>query len=95
VSSELAVADFRSEVELLDLRRVVQRAVRGLPQMECRVVDLRFGLSGPGFTLREIGRQLQLSTERIRQIEARALRRLHQAAQRNGIADYRGALGEG
>lgn len=81
------------EIEARDQRERLERAVAGLPVADRQVVRLRFGMDGAGFTLREVGWLLRLSPERIRQIEARALRRLRRAARMSGIADY-GAAGE-
>jgi len=55
----------------------VRRAVSKLPGRERDVIALRFGLVGEGPTsLEQIGKQLGLTRERVRQIEAQALRRL-------------------
>ncbi|OXH85052.1 RNA polymerase subunit sigma, partial [Burkholderia multivorans] len=48
-----------------------------LPPREALIVRLRYGLhAGEGCSLRDIGRRLNLSAERVRQIEASALARL-------------------
>src|SRR5438128_1246334 len=55
----------------------VRRAVAKLPDRQRDVIALRFGLVGEGPTsLEQIGKQLGLTRERVRQIEADALRRL-------------------
>ena len=55
----------------------VRRAVAKLPDRQRDVIALRFGLVGEGPTsLEQIGKQLGLTRERVRQIEAEALRRL-------------------
>src|SRR5438477_1890523 len=55
----------------------VRRAVAKLPDRQRDVIALRFGLVGDGPTsLEQIGKQLGLTRERVRQIEAEALRRL-------------------
>src|SRR5437763_12536042 len=57
----------------------VRRAVAKLPDRQRDVIALRFGLVGDGPTsLEQIGKQLGLTRERVRQIEAEALRRLAQ-----------------
>jgi RNA polymerase primary sigma factor len=55
----------------------VRRAVAKLPDRQRDVISLRFGLVGDGpNSLEQIGRQLGITRERVRQIEADALRRL-------------------
>ena len=55
----------------------LHRALDELPDRERKVVQLRYGLAGGEPTpLREIGRQLGITPERVRQIESRALGRL-------------------
>jgi RNA polymerase primary sigma factor len=56
----------------------LRRAIRQLPAREREVVKLRYGLNGDSTpkSLEEIGRQLGLTRERVRQIEAEALERL-------------------
>jgi RNA polymerase primary sigma factor len=55
----------------------VHQAVESLPDAERDVLRLRFGLTGSEpAALRETGKQLGLSTERVRQLEDRALKRL-------------------
>jgi RNA polymerase primary sigma factor len=54
--------------------QAVQRAVSQLPERERNVVELRFGINGEAPTpLRETGRRLGLSAERVRQLEEQAL----------------------
>lgn len=56
---------------------LVARAIGELPPLWARVVTLRFGFEGRApMTLRAIGARLSLSRERVRQIEAKSLRRL-------------------
>ena len=57
----------------------LRRAVSTLPEVERNVITLRFGLDREQpVALRETGRRLGLSSERVRQLEDRALRRLAQ-----------------
>ena len=66
-----------AELLLSEETTLVARAVGELPPLWARVVTLRFGLDGrPPMTLRAIGARLSLSRERVRQIEAKSLRRL-------------------
>jgi RNA polymerase primary sigma factor len=65
------------------------RALEGLSLREAEVIRRRFGLHGkPGETLRQIGEDLHLSHERVRQIEAEALTKLrHQNATLQGFLE--------
>jgi RNA polymerase sigma factor (sigma-70 family) len=78
------VADTQAEtsIETLmqqDLQHYTQRALECLRPREAEVIRRRFGLHGkPGETLRQIGNDLHLSHERVRQIEAEALAKLKQ-----------------
>jgi RNA polymerase primary sigma factor len=67
-----------------DLSDHVRSCIQALRPQEAYIVRARFGLdTGWGQTLEEIGRALQLSRERVRQIEARALEKLrHQLRHR-------------
>ena len=51
-------------------------ALATLPQREGEILRMRYGFAGKPMTLREIGEQMNLSRERIRQLEKQALRRL-------------------
>jgi RNA polymerase primary sigma factor len=77
------------EVETRVEEEVVGRALGQLPEEERNVVRLRFGVDGEEPTpLRETGRKLGYSAERVRQLEQRALRRL---AGNDELADLREA----
>ena len=57
--------------------QMLRRALEELPDRERTVVEMRYGIAGGEPTpLREIGRQLGITPERVRQIESRALGRL-------------------
>jgi RNA polymerase primary sigma factor len=53
--------------------RSVREAVRNLPDRERRVLELRFGFDGEPTSLEQIGRELKISRERVRQVERDAL----------------------
>ena len=57
---------------------VLRRALEGLPDRHQEIVKLRYGLNGDHDpkSLEEIGRELGLTRERVRQLEADALERL-------------------
>lgn len=65
------------EIELRDALDAVQGSLRQFDAVSARVLRMRFGLDGrPPRTLKEAGRELGLTRERIRQIEQQALARL-------------------
>jgi RNA polymerase primary sigma factor len=65
------------EVEVSLSEQLLRQTIEELPETERDVITLRFGLTGEDPTpLRETGRRLGLSAERVRQIESRALKRL-------------------
>jgi RNA polymerase primary sigma factor len=65
------------EVEVSLSEQLLRRTIEELPEPERDVIRLRFGLTGEDpQPLRETGRRLGLSAERVRQIESRALKRL-------------------
>jgi len=71
------------------LREQVDHVLRSLTSRERRVLRLRFGLdSGHGQTLEEVGRQFGVTRERIRQIEAKALRKLRHPSRSKKLKDY-------
>ena len=54
----------------------VRRALDALPERERRILELRFGFEGEPWTLEAIGHELDLTRERVRQLEGQALARL-------------------
>ena len=59
--------------------------MKELPEREEKIVRMRFGQDGTGKpkTLEEVGNECRVTRERIRQIESKALRRLHRSMQIN------------
>ena len=70
-----AVTPARSELKEL-LRSLVASLLLELSPREREVLVARFGLGGPSETLEQIGRRFSVTRERVRQIEASALRKL-------------------
>ncbi len=66
------------EEEAVDsLRRgEVRRAIATLPERERRIIELRFGVGGEPVALEAIGKELGITRERVRQLEAKALEKL-------------------
>jgi len=67
----------------------LRRAIEKLPEREQEVIRLRYGLNGDAEpkSLEEIGRMLQLTRERVRQIETKALERLSMARELVGFEE--------
>jgi RNA polymerase primary sigma factor len=64
-----------------------------LSERERKILELRYGLTdGSPRTLEEVGRQYNVTRERIRQIEAKALRKLRHPARRCQLDDFRGMI---
>jgi RNA polymerase primary sigma factor len=71
------------------LRYLLRNALEELDPKEEKVVRLRFGLNGADpKTLKEIGEMMNLSRERIRQIEAQALDKLHRSQKCQQLRGY-------
>jgi RNA polymerase primary sigma factor len=63
--------------------------LNSLPPREVRILQLRYGLQdGRSHTLGEVGKKLGVTRERVRQIEAQALRRLRQPQIKRQLQDY-------
>jgi RNA polymerase primary sigma factor len=69
-------ADPFDEAEESLRRQGVRRALDALPERERRILELRFGFEGEPWTLEAIGHELDLTRERVRQLENQALARL-------------------
>ena len=59
------------------LKKRIEEVLDSLSELERQILELRFGLSGrDAMTLEEVGRQMNVSRERIRQLQVRAIRKL-------------------
>jgi RNA polymerase primary sigma factor len=71
------------------LKEQVEAVLDSLTGRERRVLQLRFGLEdGRARTLEEVGREFNVTRERIRQIEAKALRKLRHPSRSRKLKDY-------
>lgn len=71
------------------LKEKIEQVLSTLTPREQRILRLRFGLvNGKCYTLEEVGQKFGLTRERIRQIEARALRRLRHPRRSRQLKDY-------
>lgn len=93
---DLLETDDLSPEDLLmreSLRKDLLLLISDLTDRERDVIKMRFGLTnGQPYSLADIGRALELSRERVRQIEAKALQKLRQPKRRNQVRDYLEAL---
>src|SRR5438067_2109940 len=71
------------------LKEQVEDVLDSLSQRERKVLQLRFGLEdGRARTLEEVGKEFNVTRERIRQIEAKALRKLRHPSRSRKLKDY-------
>ena len=71
------------------LREQLEEVMNTLTPREAKVLKLRFGLEdGKARTLEEVGKEFEVTRERIRQIEAKALRKLRHPSRSKKLRDY-------
>ena len=71
------------------LQEQLGKVLDGLAERERKVISLRFGLEdGHPRTLEEVGREFGVTRERIRQIEAKALRKLRHPSRSKRLKDF-------
>jgi len=71
------------------LRENVNEVLQALSDREAKVLKMRFGLEGQRpMTLEEVGKKFGVTRERIRQIEAKALRKLKHPSRRKKLQDF-------
>jgi RNA polymerase primary sigma factor len=76
------------EVNVILRQQTLRQALERLPDRERDVVKLRYGINGDDPTpLRETGRRLGISPERVRQIESRALEHLARTREVQGLSE--------
>jgi RNA polymerase sigma factor (sigma-70 family) len=72
-----------------DLTAQVERALSSLSEKEAQILRLRFGIGEEGeHTLEEVGQRFEVTRERIRQIEAKALRKLRSPLRGRGLRTF-------
>jgi len=77
------------EVTSSMLREQLHIILQDLPPREVRILQLRYGLiDGETYTLEEVGKKLGVTRERVRQIEAQALKRLRHPAHSRKLRDF-------
>ncbi|WP_019000962.1 RNA polymerase sigma factor RpoD [Succinimonas amylolytica] len=71
------------------LRDITEKALSGLSPREARVIRMRFGIGmNSDHTLEEVGKQFDVTRERIRQIEAKALRKLRHPSRSTALRSF-------
>ena len=71
------------------LQEQLGKVLDGLAERERKVISLRFGLEdGRTRTLEEVGKEFNVTRERIRQIEAKALRKLRHPSRSKKLKDF-------
>lgn len=71
------------------LKENIEEVLGTLSDREAKVLKMRFGLDGyQPMTLEEVGREFGVTRERIRQIEAKAIRKLKHPSRRHKLQDY-------
>lgn len=70
------------------LKENIDEVLASLSDREARVLKMRFGLGYKPMTLEEVGKKFGVTRERIRQIEAKALRKLKHPSKRKQLQDY-------
>ncbi|MBI4669492.1 MAG: sigma-70 family RNA polymerase sigma factor [Elusimicrobia bacterium] len=88
VEDENSMVPVQSAMSFLK-RREIEKVLATLSSREARIVRLRFGLeSGYPRTLEEVGRMFKVTRERVRQIEAKAIRKLRHPSRSKMLKDY-------
>ena len=86
-NDELAAPE--EEVARILLKEDLIKALNSLTERERKVIELRFGLKdGIPMTLEQVGKKLGVTRERIRQIEAKAIRKLSRASSSKKLEGY-------
>ena len=72
-----------------DLKEVTRNVLGGLTAREAKVLRMRFGIDmNTDHTLEEVGKQFDVTRERIRQIEAKALRKLRHPSRSEQLKSF-------
>ena len=76
--------------QMTEIKDKIDEVLKELTDREERVLRLRYGLDdGRTHTLEEVGKEFNVTRERIRQIEAKALKKLRHPTRAKQLKDYR------
>ena len=82
-------SDLEDRVAASMLKDQLDEVLNSLTDRERKVLDLRYGLTdGEEKTLEEVGQEFNVTRERVRQIEAKALRKLRHPSRSRKLRDY-------
>ena len=87
IADEETITPYKS-AEIAMLRDSIYGLLDTLSDREAAVIKMRFGLEGNSMTLEEVGKEFNVTRERIRQIEAKALRKLRHPSRSRKLKDY-------
>lgn len=74
------------QLEMLGLK--LRECLSTLDEKSSTILDMRFGLSGRFYTLKEVSEKLNMTSERVRQMEARALQRMRHPERSKIISEF-------
>lgn len=83
------VGDFSDNAFHNELRERINELLKSIPEREAEIIKMRHGINAEGkeYTLEEIGYKLGITRERVRQLEARAMKRLQDPARSGALRD--------
>ena len=89
ITADTGVAAVSEQASSNATRDAIRQSLGLLLENERRIIDMRYGLTdGKIRTLEEIGSTLNLTRERVRQIEAKALRKLRNPSRGGGLRGH-------
>jgi RNA polymerase primary sigma factor len=89
VSHESIIPEVEREMNAASLRQEIDRSLAVLPDREALIIRMYYGLGGhPAMSLEEIGERLKLTSERVRQIKAKAIRKLKATARAGRLKNF-------
>lgn len=83
------IGDFNDNAFHNELRERINELLKSIPEREAEIIKMRHGINSEGreYTLEEIGDKLGITRERVRQLEARAMKRLQDPARSGALRD--------